>query len=121
MFEPIGYAFKRTDSTCNNMGLNHMLKTDACRRRKESVILKRAKRQDCRKQLAVFTKSDNRRLVGFVNMYNDGKAFWHDVTTSTNLGRSHKIGDEVWTLSERVMRDFSGECDPSVNVYAIRF
>jgi hypothetical protein len=91
------------------------------RHRNERALLKRAKRRDCRKQLAIFAKSDTRILVGFVNMYHDGKAFWHDVTTSGKLGRTYPLGENMWTLPEKTMREMSGIFDKSTNVYATRF
>ena len=115
------YRYPSTDSTCDSLGINQMTESMAIRRRNERFTLKRAKRHDCRKQLAVYAKSENRILVGFVNLYHDGKAFWHDVTTNGKLGRTYQLGNDVWTLPEKTMRKMSGTFDKSVNVYAVRF
>ena len=117
----VGYKFPVTSETCNGMGINRMSQDYAIRRRKERELLHRVKRDDCRKQLAVYSKQDNHRiLVGFVNMYHDGSAFWHDVTVNGNPGRTYRMG-ETWKLTKKTMRALAGECNPNVNIYAIRF
>lgn len=111
----VAYRFPNTDSTCDRMGINHMSKDYAMRRRNERKLLHHVKRQDCRKQLAVY--NDDKILVGFVNMYHDGKAFWHDVTTSCKPGRTHSLDGQTWKLSMSTMKSFTGAMKP----YAVRF
>ena len=89
------------------------------RRKMEHNILQSHKRHDCTRQLAVYVKRGNvRTLAGFVNEF-DSVMWWHDVTTSGNVGRPVRIAD----LTPKTLNEFCGIVSGmyGTHAYAQRF
>lgn len=91
-----------------------MNNSERMRREVERRVLKAHKRNDCERQLAVYVKHGNvRTLAGFVNDYGC-VMWWHDVTTSGNVGRPIAIHD----MTTKTLNEFCGIVSSMVNVHA---
>ena len=89
-------------------------------------ILAMYKRDDCRKQLAVFVDdhSNPAYCVGFVNVYQGYEnAHWYDITTKGHVCGERMLSPKVaQRFPQDLMRRLAGiGLDASVNVYAVKF